>query len=127
MRTYRNLQVRQKAHRLTLDVYAITKSFPREELYGLTSQVRRASTSVPANIAEGRGRFGNAEFCRFLQIALGSAAELDYLLLLAYDLDYLPSEEHQRLEGDTSEIRAMLLGLIQKLTPKEARSARGPV
>ena len=73
MGTYRELKVWQRAHRLTLSVYAATRRFAREELYGLTSQIRRAAASIPANIAEGRGRFGNAEFGRFLQIALGSA------------------------------------------------------
>jgi four helix bundle protein len=117
MGNYRDLKVWEKAHHLTLAVYAATRAFPREELYGLTSQVRRAAVSVPANIAEGRGRYGKAEFGRFLQIALGSACELDYHLLLARDLTYLPSDEHQHLERNLDEIRAMLVGLIQRLTP----------
>jgi four helix bundle protein len=117
MGSYRELKVWDKAHRLTLSVYAATRGFPREELYGITSQIRRAAASVPANIAEGRGRYGNAEFGRFIQIALGSASELDYHLLLARDLDYLSSRDHQQLTDRLDEIRAMLVGLIQKLTP----------
>lgn len=117
MGNYKDLKVWQKAHQLTLSVYAATRGFPREELYGLTSQVRRAASSVPANIAEGKGRYGNAEFGRFLQIALGSACELDYHLLLARDLTYLDADVQQRMERDLDEIRAMLIGLIQKLTP----------
>jgi four helix bundle protein len=117
MGNYRDLKVWEKAHHLTLAVYAATRAFPCEELYGLTSQIRRAASSVPANIAEGKGRFGNAEFSRFLQIALGSACELDYHLLLARDLTYLTADVQQRLERDLEEIRAMLVGLIQKLTP----------
>src|SRR6188508_3362419 len=103
--SYRDLKVWEKAHHLTLAVYAATRAFPREELYGLTSQVRRAAASVPANIAEGRGRYGKAEFGRFLQIALGSACELDYHLLLAHDLTYISSEEHRCLESSIDEIR----------------------
>jgi four helix bundle protein len=117
MGNYRDLKVWEKAHHLTLTVYAATRAFRREELYGLTSQVRRAAASVPANIAEGRGRYGKAEFGRFLQIALGSACELDYHLLLARDLTYLPYDEHRQLGNDLDEIRAMLVGLIQRLTP----------
>src|SRR5712692_3010422 len=101
---YRDMQVWQRAHQLTLTVYRATRSWPREELYGLTSQVRRSATSVPANVAEGTGRFGKAELSRFLQIALGSACELDYHLLLAKDLAYLPAEEQARLSTELTEI-----------------------
>ena len=89
MRDFRELKVWQKGHLLTLDVYGATKSFPREERYGLTSQVRRSCTSIPANIAEGCDRTGDTELARFLQIAMGSASEFEYHLLLARDLDYL--------------------------------------
>jgi four helix bundle protein len=116
MFNYRNMQVWQRAHQLTLAVYRSTKSWPREELYGLTSQVRRAATSVPANVAEGTGRFGKAELRRFLQIALGSACELDYLLLLAKDLEYLPTQQQSQMAAELTEIRKMLVALIQRLT-----------
>jgi four helix bundle protein len=86
---YRHLKVWEKAHQLTLAVYKATVPFPKDELYGLTSQIRRACTSIPANIAEGCGRDGDAEFARFLRIAMGSASELDYHLLLARDLGFL--------------------------------------
>lgn len=90
MRDFREIKVWHKAHGLTLDIYRSTAIFPREELYGLTSQLRRASSSIPANIAEGCGRGGNAELARFLQIGMGSASELEYHILLAHDLTYLP-------------------------------------
>jgi four helix bundle protein len=89
MKNFRDLQVWGKAHVLALDVYRLTARFPREELFGLTSQMRKCSASIAANIAEGCGRRGNAEFHRFLQIAAGSASELEYHILLARDLGYL--------------------------------------
>lgn len=82
MRDFKKLNVWQKAHALTVHVYKATYDFPREELYGLTSQIRRASVSIPANIAEGCGRGSEADFCHFLQIAFGSASELEYHLFL---------------------------------------------
>jgi four helix bundle protein len=89
MRDFREFKVWERSHHLTLAVYKATSSFPREELYGLTSQIRRARSSIPANIAGGCGRRGDAELSRFLLIAMGSANELEYHLLLARDLDYL--------------------------------------
>ena len=86
MKDFRNLVVWQKSHKLTLDVYEATRKFPKEELYGLVSQLRRACSSIPCNIAEGCGRRGNGEFHRFLQIATGSASEVEYQLLLAHEL-----------------------------------------
>jgi four helix bundle protein len=118
MRDYRELKVWENAHAVTLSIYEATRSFPREELYGLTSQVRRASYSIPANIAEGCGRSGNAEFGRFLWIALGSAYELDYGLLLARDLTFLPPTTQERLEADLAEVRRMLGGLVHKLSSR---------
>ena len=89
MQDYRKLAVWKRAHELTLAIYACTGGFPRDEAFGLTSQLRRSAASIPANIVEGCGRDTNAEFARFLYIALGSANELEYHLLLARDLDYL--------------------------------------
>jgi four helix bundle protein len=88
MKDFRQLQVWQRAHTFVLELYRETNSFPREELYGLTSQVRRASVSIPSNIAEGCGRRGDAKFARFCQIAMGSASEAEYQLLLARDLGF---------------------------------------
>ena len=89
MQDFKKLKVWQNSHNLTLAIYRATESFPSPELYGLTTQMRRSCSSIPANIAEGCGRDGDAEFARFLRIAMGSAAELDYHLLLARDLGFL--------------------------------------
>ena len=110
------MKVWEKSHQLTLEVYKITKMFPRDERFGLTSQTRRASASIPANIAEGCGRRGAKEFDRFLQIAMGSASELEYHFLLARDLDFLNDSDYERLAEKVTEIKRMLTSFIQKLT-----------
>ena len=92
-----------------------TAKFPREELYGLTSQMRRSCASIPANIAEGCGRDGDAELARFLRIALGSVSELEYHLILAHDLDLLNPSDHERLMKEVTEVKRMLTAFIQKL------------
>jgi four helix bundle protein len=97
MKDFRRLKVWEGAHVLTLDVYKAMARFPREELYGLTSQLRRCSASMGANIAEGCGKEGNRELHRFLQIASGSASEPDYHLLLARDLNFLADSDYQKI------------------------------
>ena len=116
MKDFRRLKVWEKVHLLTLDVYKITARFPREEMYGLSSQMRRCSASIGANIAEGCGKQGNNELHRFLYIASGSASELDYHLLLARDLGYLSGEDHQRMGQNLGEARRMLTALLQKVS-----------
>jgi four helix bundle protein len=91
-----------------LELYRATADFPKEELYGLTSQIRRAGYSIPANIAEGCGRDGDAELARFLQIAKGSASELEYHLLLSHDLGYISDSEFEQLSQKTTELKQML-------------------
>ncbi len=115
MQDFRNLQVWKKAHLLTLDVYKSSKAFPREELYGLTSQMRRSSASIAANIAEGSCRKGDGDFGRFLQMAMGSASELEYHLLLSHDLKVLPSADYSHLSGEVTEVKRMLVSLIRRL------------
>jgi len=115
VRDFRNLTVWEKAHALILDIYKASKSFPRDEMYGLTSPMRRASASIGANIAEGACGKGDADFARFLQIAVGSASEVEYPLLLARDLDLLEAPEHQRLSDEAVEVKRMLASLMQKL------------
>ena len=115
MKDFRKLKVWQKAHRLTLAVYEITRKFPREELYGLTSQMRKSSSSIPMNIAEGCGRGSDLELGRFLQYAMGSASELEYQLILAHDLAYLDLAEYKDLDQDTAEVKRMLATFIGKL------------
>jgi four helix bundle protein len=113
VRNYKELIVWKKAHEMTLDVYNATRQFPREELYGLTSQLRRSAASVGANIAEGSGRRSNNEICRFLQIARGSARESEYHILLARDLKLLREEDFHRLSRQADEVQRMLTALIQ--------------
>lgn len=115
MRDFRKLMVWQKAHQLTLAVYQATGAFPREELYGMTSQMRRAAASIPANIAEGCGRDSEAELARFMEIAMGSASELEYHLLLAKDLKFLGTEQHSNLHQKTVEVKRMLAPFIKRL------------
>jgi len=115
MKDFRTLNVWNKAHELTVDLYKLTKSFPKEETYGLTSQIRRASASVGANIAEGCGKNSNADFARYLQIAFGSACELEYHLLLARDLKMVLTEDHHGLESRLHEVKRMLASLISKV------------
>ena len=115
MKDFRNLTVWEKAHKLTLSVYAATSLSPREELYGLTSQLRRSSASIGANVAEGCGRTGNGEFHRFLQIAKGSASEVEYHLLLAKDLGFLQPDTYEKLNTDVVEVKRMLASLTRKV------------
>jgi len=116
VKDFHELKVWQKAHQLTLAVYQITASFPREERFGLTSQLRRCSASVAANLAEGCGRNGDAEFARFCSIAMGSASELEYHLLLARDLKLIKPKDHTELSQGATELKRMLTALLQKLT-----------
>lgn len=112
---YKELKVWQKAYHLCLDVYKTTKTFPKEEIYGLTSQMRRAAISIPSNIAEGYGRKNKKEYIQALYIAYGSICELETQVLLAGDLDYVGSEIHERLKAETNEVERMLKGLINSL------------
>jgi len=105
LRDFRKQKVWEKSHLLTLEIYKVTEGFPREELYGLTGQIRRACASIPANIAEGCGKDGDADFARFLQISRGSANELEYHLLLAKDLGFLKQDEYHRLSKETDELK----------------------
>lgn len=120
MKDFRDLKVWQKSHELVLRIYAASRAFPREELYGVTSQMRRAASSVPTNIAEGCGRGTDPDFARFLQTAMGSASETDYLILLARDLGYLPDEEYASLNVSVSEVKRMLTGLMLKVRGSSA-------
>ena len=115
LKDFRKQKVWMKAHDLALEVYRITEAFPKTELFGLTSQIRRACVSIPANIAEGCGRDTDADFARFLQIAMGSASELEYHLLLAHDLGFLTDSVYERLQTKTSEVKQMLTSFIKKL------------
>jgi four helix bundle protein len=111
---------------MTLDVYGTSRGFPREEMFGLTSQMRRASASIGANIAEGCCRKGDGEFSRFLQIAMGSASELEYHLLLAKDLNLLTIQSYQTLSFEVVEVKRMLASLIRKVRVEASQRGREP-
>lgn len=119
MQNYRNLKVWQKAHEVVLKIYRLTADFPPDEKYGLISQIRRSAASIPANIAEGSARSSDADFARFLYIALGSASELDYHLLLAHDLQLIDANSYQPLSEEIDSIGRMLNSFIQKLQTKK--------
>ena len=116
MKDFRQLKVWEKSHQLTLALYQVTTAFPQSETYGLTAQIRRAASSIPANLAEGCGRDGDVELARFCRIARGSASELEYHLLLARDLKLIQPNDYQRLAEQTTEIKRMLTVFVQKLT-----------
>ena len=115
MKDFRNLQVRNKAHLLVLASYRSTVGFPKQEVYGMTSQIRRCAASIAANIAEGCGKHGNGEFQRYLNIAAGSASELEYHFLLSRDLNMLGETTYQHLNNGVVEVKRMLASLIRKV------------
>jgi four helix bundle protein len=115
LRNYKDLRVWEEAHRLTLSVYKTTQVFPKEERFGLTSQIRRASASIAANLAEGCGRRSDGEMARYVQIAMGSGAELSYHLLLARDLGFMTTEEHVELNQNLERVMRMLSALSSKV------------
>ena len=115
MRNFRELNVWERSHRLALETYRITRSFPTDERFGLTSQLRRAAASVPANIAEGCGRSTEPDLARFCDIAMGSATETEYHLLLAHDLQYIPTEVYEKADRELDQIKRMLNRFTQHI------------
>ena len=115
MRNYRDLQVWSKAHSLTLDLYRIYRGFPREEIYGVTSQLRRAAASIGANLAEGCGRRTSNESARFAKIAMSSASELDYHLLLCHDLGLMKDDDFELSATRLTEVRKMLTSFLSRV------------
>ena len=118
IQSYKDLIVWQKAMELVKEVYLVTKQFPKEEIYGLTNQLRRAAVSVPSNIAEGQARQGTAEFRNFLSIARGSLAEVETQLLIAQNLNYLSDSELKAILLIHAEVGKMLNGLLRSLEPR---------
>lgn len=108
---------------MTLGIYQATAKFPKSELFGLTSQMRRAAASIPANIAEGCGRSGKAELSRYLQISMGSASEVEYHLMLAHDLGTLPGPEHRQLDSQAVELKRMISSFIVRLRGRSGSRA----
>lgn len=113
--SHKKLSVWQKAIELVTEIYAVTKVFPKEELYGLASQMRRSAVSIPSNISEGAARQSTSEYLRFLHIALGSASELDVQLIISRNLSYIDESKFTELSGNREEISKMLSGLIRTL------------
>ncbi len=122
MADFKQLKGWQKAHQVTLEIYRVTSRFPQTESYGLTSQMRRCAVSMGSNIAEGRGRDGDPDFGRLIQIAAGSAAELEYQLLVAKDLGYLPESEFTKLNTNLAEVGRMLISLRESVRSASAAS-----
>ena len=125
VKTYRDLIVWQKAMVLVTEIYKVSKSFPRREDYGLTSQLRRCAVSIPSNIAEGYGRHSRNEYIRFLQIASGSLYELQTQLEIAANLGYLKKDEFELLYESTREVERMLSVLIRRLIEGSGKVAEG--
>ncbi|MBC8377967.1 MAG: four helix bundle protein [Planctomycetes bacterium] len=115
MNDFRKLMFWQKSHDLALDTYRVTEQYPASELYGLTSQLRRAVSSIPTNIAEGCGRDSKVELARFVEIASGSAFEVDYLFQLAHELGYMSDEDHKGFSEKIIEIKKMLFAYSKKV------------
>lgn len=116
MQDFHTLQIWQKSHELTLNVYKATKQyFPKEEMFALTSQIRRASSSIACNIAEGCGRKTNADFSHFLQMSIGSCSEVEYQVLLAKNLDYFPQEVFNTLTEEVTTVRKMIINFQKKI------------
>lgn len=115
MKDYRELKVWEKAHKAALTIYSLTKNFPKEEQFNLVSQIRRSAVSVPTNIAEGTGKLTNLDLAKFLQISLGSPHEVEYLLLLSFDLNFIEAEDYKNISTEIGEIKAMLISLIKKV------------
>jgi len=115
MQNYKDLSVWRKAHDFTVKIYQVVAIFPRTEIYNLTSQLKRSSSSIAINIAEGTGRFTQKDLAHFLQMSLGSCHEVEYLLLLSKDLNFIDKELYPLLNKEINEIKAMLISLIKKV------------
>jgi four helix bundle protein len=124
MHDYRRLEVWRRSHELALAIYRATTAYPRHEGYGLTSQMRRAAASIPANLAEGSGRRSNADFARFIDYSIGSSTELEYEIHLSRDLGYLTDETSAALREELAEIRGMLSGLSSRLLREGGQTRR---
>lgn len=121
VRTFRDLLVWQRAMQLVKEVYQASQRFPREEMYGLTAQLRRSAVSIPSNIAEGHGRHATSDYVRFLRIATGSLFELQTQIEIAKELMYLQDNDHEKLDAKSRELERMLTSMVNKLVAKKGR------
>ncbi len=119
MQNFKDLFIWQKAHALVLYIYKVTVGYPKAEQFSLTSQLRRAAVSIPANVAEGCGKYSQSDLANYLQTALGSSNEVEYLTILSHDLGYLKDDSFKEVEQKINEIRAMLISLITKVRSKK--------
>ncbi len=119
MSNFRNLQIWQKSMTLTTNIYVATKNFPKEEIFALTSQIRRSSISIPSNIAEGIGRDSNKEYLRFLKISIASLFELQTQLEIGKNIEYLTEVEFNKIYEDTRELERMLVSFIKKIKERD--------
>jgi four helix bundle protein len=118
MQNYKDLIVWKKAHALVLYVYKLTIDYPKVEQFNLTSQLRRAATSIPTNLAEGCGKYTQSDLANYLQTALGSSNEVEYLALLSYELGYMKDDSFKNMASQVNEVKAMLISLIKKIRKK---------
>lgn len=118
MQNYKDLNVWKKAHALVLFLYRLTIGFPKSEQFNLTSQLRRAATSIPSNVAEGCGKLTQSDFANYLHIALGSSNEVEYLAFLSHELGYMKDDSFEKVDGQINEVKAMLINLIRKVRHK---------
>ena len=121
LKNYKELKVWEKAYKLCLDIYTVTKRFPKEEIYGLTSQIRRSAVSIPSNIAEGYGRKTTSEYVRFLYIAYGSVCELETQTMISGDLNYMKKEKLQEIREELGDVERMLKAMIKSLENKHLK------
>jgi four helix bundle protein len=121
MRNYKDLIVWQKAHAFVLAAYKTSRSFPKEEQYNLTSQLRRAATSIPTNLAEGCGKFTQRDFAKYLQNSMGSAQEVEYLIFLSFELGYISLDDFKKMDSLINEVKAILISLILKVRKDEIK------
>ncbi|CAI2769306.1 four helix bundle protein [Flavobacterium collinsii] len=119
MNTFRDLLIWQKSMNLVTEIYQITNSFPKEEIYGLSSQIRRSSVSIPSNIAEGYGRDGNNDYLKFLNIAMSSLFEMQTQLEISFNLKYLSENRFNKINGESREIERMLSAFIRKIKARK--------
>ncbi len=115
MQDYKNLKVWGKSNQFVIELYKVTRDFPKNEMYGLTSQIRRASVSIPANLAEGCGKDSQMELARYATIASGSASEVEYLIELSHQLSYIDKNKFNRLSNEIAEIKKMLRAFVDKI------------
>ncbi|TPG42136.1 four helix bundle protein [Flavobacterium pectinovorum] len=119
MNTFRDLLIWQKSMNLVTQIYQLTNSFPKEEIYGLSSQIRRCSVSIPSNIAEGYGRDGNNDYLRFLNISISSLFEMQTQLEISFNLKYLNENQFNKINGESREIERMLSSFIRKIKDRK--------